>query len=92
VPEIVADVRWTRPVVTINVTVVLPAGTVADVGTCALVVLLLLKEITAPAGGAGPFRVKVPVVEDPPLTVFGLSVSVLNTAGLTVSVVVCVLT
>lgn len=89
-PEITADVPCTGPAVTVNVTVVLPAGTVADEGTWALVVLLLPKLIAAPPGGAGPFRVNVPVVEDPTTTEFGLSVSVLNVAGVTVSAVVCV--
>jgi hypothetical protein len=51
-------------------------------------VLLLLKLITAPPAGAGPFSVSVPVVDDPPTTEFGFSERVLNAAGFTVSAVV----
>jgi len=72
----------------VNVTVLPPAGIVAEEGTWALDVLLLLSETTAPPGGAAPLSIKVPVDDDPPMTVVGLRVSELSAAGLTVRLVV----
>jgi hypothetical protein len=51
-------------------------------------VRLLRNETTAPDGGAAPFRVTVPVDEDPPVTLLGLSVSAVSEATFMVSVVV----
>jgi len=90
VPEIVAELPCTGLVVTVNVTLLLPAGIVAEEGTCATLVLLLFSETSAPAGGAAPFRVKVPVEEAPPVTVLGFRVSAINAAGFTVKFVVFV--
>ena len=50
--------------------VVLPA-TVTVAGRVAVDVLLLLRVITAPAAGAGPFRVSVPVEDLLPTTEVG---------------------
>src|SRR3989441_4499599 len=57
-------------VVTVNVVLVAPAGTVTLVGTVAAV--LSLDRVTdAPPAGAGPFSVTVPVEFPPPVTVVG---------------------
>ena len=90
VPEIVAKVPCTGLVVIVNVTLLLPTGIVAEDGTCATLVLLLFSVMSAPAGGAAPFRVKVPVEEAPPVTVLGFRVSAVNAAGFTVRFVVFV--
>jgi hypothetical protein len=66
----------------------LPAGIVTDKGTWATDVLLLVSDTTAPAGGAAPFSVNVPVEDDPPVTVFGFKESAVRDATLTVRVVV----
>src|SRR2546422_11747184 len=61
-------------VVTVNVVLVAPAGTVTLPGTVAAV--LLLDRVTdAPPAGAGPFSVTVPVEFPPPVTVVGFSAS-----------------
>jgi hypothetical protein len=90
VPEIVAEVPWTGLVVTVNVTLFEPAGIVAEVGTCATFVLLLLSETTAPDGGAAPFNVNVPVDDAPPVTVLGFKAREVNAAAFTVRFVVFV--
>jgi hypothetical protein len=72
-------------VVTVNVAVVVFAATVTLAGTCAAEVLLLDKVTTAPLAGAGPLSVIVPVEEVPPITVFGLNVTVLTTGAVTVN-------
>lgn len=88
VPEIFAFVFLeTLLVVTVKETLLAPAGMVADEGTCAIW-LPLLNEITAPVGGAAPFRVNVPVEEDLPVTLLGESTSDDNAAGVTVRVAV----
>jgi hypothetical protein len=86
----VEDVPWTALVVTVNVVLREPAGTVADGGTCAADVRLLISVITAPAGGAAPLSVNVPVEDDPPVRVLGFKVSELKEATDTLSVVVLV--
>ena len=52
---------------------------------------MLLSETTAPEGGAAPFRVRVAVEEEPPVTVLGFKVRDDSEATETVSVVVLVL-
>ena len=64
----------TVPVLTVNVPLVYPAMTVTLDGTVAADALLE-RLTTAPPLAAGPLRVTVPVDEDPPLTLVGLSVS-----------------
>jgi hypothetical protein len=86
VPEILADVPCTGLVVTVNVALVAVAGIVTDGGTCAAEVLLLVKVTTAPAEGAGPLRMTVPVDGLPPITVLGFSVSEVSVGGFIVSV------
>src|SRR3989442_7610816 len=78
----------TALVVTVNVTLVAPAGTVTLAGTVAAV--LMLDCVTcAPPAGAGPSSVAVPVELLPPVTVVGLSASEeRRAAGFTVSVAV----
>jgi hypothetical protein len=62
----------TAVVVTVNVAVVLPAGTVTVSGTIAEELLLDSAAVMPPAG-AGAFRVNVPVDGDPPVTDVGLN-------------------
>ena len=81
----------TSEVVTVNVAVLVFAGTVMLTGTAASELLLLLSATKAPEEGAGPFRVTVPLDELPPTTEFGLKVSEITWGGVTVSPVVCVL-
>jgi hypothetical protein len=69
------EVAVTGLVVTVKVELVAPGATVADAGTLAAAVLLLDKVITAPAMGAGPFSVTVPVEEPPPPTLDGATLS-----------------
>lgn len=74
VPEIVTAVEFvTELVITVNVAEVAFAGTVMLAGTWATFVLLLDKLTTAPAGGAGPVKVTVPVEELPPVTLEGFN-------------------
>jgi len=90
VPRIVAEVPCTALVVTLKVTLFAPAGMVADEGTCATDVLVLLSETTAPAGGALPLSVKVAMEDEPPVTVVGLRTREVREATETVRVVVLV--
>lgn len=94
VPVIVTLVTLaTELVVTVNVAVVDPAATLTLIGTCAAVVLLLVRETLAPPVGAAPLSVTVPVDELPPVTLVGLSVTddnEMDDAGFTVSVAVFV--
>ena len=62
----------TALVVTVNVALLAPAATVTLAGTVAVAVLLV-RATAAPPVGAGPLSVTVPVEEDPPFTVVGLS-------------------
>src|SRR6266850_3110214 len=73
--EMVADVdAATAVVLTVNVALVAPAGTVTLPDTVAAE--LLLDSVTcAPPAGAGPFSVTVPTAEPPPTTLGGLTVS-----------------
>lgn len=90
VPEMAADVPWTALVVTVNLAVREPAGTVADGGTCAADARLLDSETTAPAGGAAPLSVNVPAEGEPPVRVLGFKVSDIKEAAEIVNVVVLV--
>ena len=65
----------TARVVTVKAALVTPAGMVTLGGTVAIVVSLLERETMAPAVGAGPLSVTLPVEGDPPLTLVGFSVS-----------------
>jgi hypothetical protein len=58
-------------VVTVNVAVVAPAGTVTFAGTVARDVLPLERVNTTPDGGAAPVSVTVPVEGLPPVTDVG---------------------
>jgi len=74
VPVITAVVvAVTVCVVTLNVLLVAPAGTVTLLGTVATL-LLLLSDTTTPPEGAAPDRVAVPVDKLPPVTLVGFSV------------------
>jgi hypothetical protein len=79
-------------VVMVNVAVVAPWGTVTLVGTWAAAVLLLDKLTTAPAAGAGPVNLTVPVEDVPPITEVGLIVMALplplSVGGVTVKLAV----
>ena len=75
-------------VVMVKVAVVAPAATVTLAGTWAAAVLLLDRLTMAPAAGAGPFRVTVPVEDAPPITEVGLRLIELKVAAVTVKVVV----
>ena len=76
-------------VLTVNVTLVAPAGTVILFGTLAAEGLLLDRETVAPPAGAAPLSVTVPVDEVPPTTVLGLKLTDESVgAGFTVSVAV----
>ncbi len=87
IPETVTGVEVpTVPVATVNVVEVVPAATVTLDGTVAAVVLLLVNVTTAPPLGAPPLRVTVPIDDDPPATLFGLSVSEERVGGFIVSV------
>jgi hypothetical protein len=80
----------TAEVVIVKVAVVAPAATVMLAGTCAAVVLLLVRVTTAPPDGAGPVKVTVPVDDVPPITEVGLRVTEVSAAAVTVRVAVFV--
>jgi hypothetical protein len=83
--EVLAE---TGLVVTAKVAVVALAATVTVAGTCAAAVLLLDRVTTAPAGGAGPFSVTVPVEVLPPPTAAGFRLTDLRTGAVTVRLAV----
>ena len=64
----------TALLVTVNVPLVVPAATVTLAGTVAADELLERFTATPPLG-ADPLRVTVPIEEDPPVTLVGLSVT-----------------
>jgi len=81
----------TALVLTENVAVVAPAATLTLAGTCAAVVLLLVRDTVAPPLGAAPLSVTVPVDELPPVTLVGFTETEdrdTDAAGFTVSVAV----
>jgi len=69
-------------VVTLNVAVLEPAGTVTEPGTWAAA-LSELRVTVSPPDGAWPVRVTVPTEPCPPRTLWGLSVTVIGMAGIT---------
>ncbi len=75
---------------TVNVALVLPAGTVTLAGTVAIDVLLLLNDTDTPPAGAAPLSVTVPWDVLPPTTLVGFSVTEPNAGGVTVSVALSV--
>ena len=75
-------------VVMVNVAVRAPAAMVTLASTCAAAVLLLDSVTNAPAGGAAPFKVTVPVELLPPTTEVGLLVTDDRLAAFTVKVAV----
>jgi hypothetical protein len=88
VAEMVAEALVdTGLVVTVKVAVVALPGTVTLAGTCAAAVLVLDSVTTAPAAGAGPLRVTVPVDEVPPSTEAGFKLTETATGAVTVKLV-----
>ena len=79
----------TGAVVTVNVRLLLPDGTVTVAGTEATDASLLASVTTAPPDGAGPLSVTVPCELLPPPTIGGLSANELIAVGITVKVAVC---
>jgi hypothetical protein len=77
-------------VVIVNVAVVPFPAMVTLAGTCAAAVLLLESVTIAPAAGAGPFSVTVPVDVPPPRTDAGFTVTEVSTAAVTVKPVLWV--
>jgi hypothetical protein len=69
----------------VKAALVLPEGTVTEVGTVAVAVLLLVRPTAIPPVGAGPFNVTVPVELVPPVTVVGLKLTELRAGGVTVN-------
>ncbi len=76
----------TTLVETVNVALVLPPATVTLAGTVAAEVLLLDSDTATPPAGAALLSVTVPWEVLPPTTLVGLSVTVLNAGGATVTV------
>jgi len=91
IAEIVTELEVvTVLVVTVKVTLVLPAAIVTLAGTVATEVRLLERVTTAPPVGAGPESVTVPVDGAGPLTVVGFRVKVLIVGAVTVRTAVLV--
>jgi len=78
---VVVVLAGTGIVATVNVAVMLLAGTVTVAGTVAADGLLLDRRITAPPAPAGPLRVTVPVDGVPPRTEVGLTETAVSTAA-----------
>ena len=78
---VAAAVLATGVVVMLNVTAVLPAGTVTLAGTV-IAAKLSLRAIMAPPLGAGPLNVIAPWDSLPPVTLPGLIVRALTSGGL----------
>jgi hypothetical protein len=74
-------------VVTLNVALVAPAGTVTETGTRKAAVLLAASDTMIPALGAGPVSLAVPVAERLPVIDVGLTDTELSATGLSVIVV-----
>ena len=82
-----------RRVVTVNVALVAPEGTVTEAGTVATEVLLLASVTTAPPAGAFPLSDTVPRELAPPVTLVGFRLMEIKAsviAGVTVRLVACV--
>ena len=75
----------TDSVVTVKVAEDVPDATVTETGTVAAAVLDEDSVTEAPAGGARPVRVAVPVTVLPPTTLVGETVTLVRAAGVTVS-------
>ena len=89
--EIVTGVELaTGFVVIVKVALVPRPGIVTLAGTLVADNVSLLSDIVTPPLGAAPLNVIVPWEVDPPVTLAGLMVSVLNTGGVTVSTAVFV--
>lgn len=73
-PILATVTALTLVVVTVNVAVVAPLGTVIEPGT-EVASLLLPSVTTRPLGGAGKFNVTVPIDDAPPSTVDGFNVT-----------------
>ena len=73
---------------TVNVPLLMPPAMVKlpDAGTVTALVLELIKVMVKPAGGAGPFKVTVPMELLPPVMDVGLNVKDITMAGLTARV------
>jgi len=78
----------TWPALIVNVFDRDPDGIVTVAGTVSSA-LLLDRLITAPSGGAAPFKVTVPVMESPLFTVERSEVMLASVAGMTESVTDC---
>jgi len=76
----------TGVVLIVNVALVPPSGTVTLAGTVTIVGFPLLSVTTAPPLGAGLINVTVPLDVPPPVTLVGLTERVLNTGGVSVTV------
>jgi hypothetical protein len=84
----------TAKVLTVNLALVEPAGIVTDAGTVAAFRLELVSVTVAPPDGATPVSVTVPVtvVEDPPTTLEGVTVTPMSVDGEIVRIAVFVTT
>jgi hypothetical protein len=79
----------TAVVLTVKLAVVAPAATATLAATVAAA-LSLDSATAAPPAGAGPFKVTVPVEDEPPVKLAGFRDIEERSAGLTVSVADCV--
>ena len=79
---VAVEVAVTALVVTENVAALDPAGTITVIGTVAEP-LVDERVTTSPPGPARPFRVTVPIREEPPITVVVDSATLETPAGTT---------